>query len=102
VTAEFKPELPEGMGLPDGHSINTSHADYKALEALAREEGWTQKLFSRVLGLEAKRTMTKAAAAPAPAPAPAASGVPANRDKMSAREQMAYSLANSPGRRPLQ
>jgi hypothetical protein len=33
VTAEFKPELPEGMALPDGHSINTSHADYKALEA---------------------------------------------------------------------
>ena len=39
MTAEFKPELPEGMALPDGHSINTAHADYKALEALARERG---------------------------------------------------------------
>jgi hypothetical protein len=93
--AEYIPTLPDDM---KGLSINTEHADYKALEALAREEGWTQKSFSRVLGLEAKRTMAKAAAAPAPAPA--ASGVPANWDKLSVREQMAYSLAASPGRRP--
>ena len=66
--AEYRPELPEDM---KGLSINTSHADYKALEALAREEGWTQKSFSRVLGLEAKRVMARGAS-PSPAPPPVA------------------------------
>jgi hypothetical protein len=94
--ADYKPDLPEDM---KGLSINTDHADYKALEALAREENWTQKSFSRVLGLEAKRVMApkpaaSAPAAPAPAPKP-------DFSKMSARDQIAHALANSPGRKPL-
>jgi hypothetical protein len=69
--SEYKPELPEGMG---ALKINVDHPDYRKLEALAKEEGWTQKSFSRVLGLEASRVMAQApkpASAPAPAPAPA-------------------------------
>jgi hypothetical protein len=63
---EFKPDLPADVKLPDGHSINTAHADYKALEELATRHGWSQAAFSETLGLEAKRTMAKAAPAPAP------------------------------------
>jgi hypothetical protein len=97
--AEYRPDLPEGVTLPAGASINTEHADYKALTAVAREEGWSQKSFSRVLGLEiARHERTRAAA---PAPAPAASGVPANWDKLSTREQMHHALAASPSRKPL-
>ena len=51
----YKPELPEDVKLPDGHSINTAHADYKALEALATRHRWSQAAFSETLGLEAKR-----------------------------------------------
>jgi hypothetical protein len=89
--ADFKPELPPDVKLPDGHSIDTSHADYRALEALAREEGMSQKAFSRISGLEAKRTMAKVAAAPAPTPKPA---LPANFDKLSAHQQFAHALAH--------
>jgi hypothetical protein len=60
--------LPADVKLPNGHSINTAHADYKALEELATRDGWSQATFSETLGLEAKRTMAKAAPAPAPAP----------------------------------
>jgi hypothetical protein len=87
--ADYRPELPEGMG---SLKIDTSHADYRALEALAREEGWTQKSFSRVLGLEAKRVMAqspKSAAAPAPAPSP--SPKPAKPfSEMSDREKLTH------------
>lgn len=89
---EYKPELPEGVSLPQGHSINVEHADYRALEALAREEGWSQKSFSRVLGLEAKRSMAKGAAAPAPAPAPAPK---VDFSKLSTTEQFHHALLNS-------
>ena len=92
--AEYRPDLPDDL---KGLSINTNHADYKALEALAREEGWTQKSFSRVLSLEAKRHMASRAAAPAPA-APA---LKPDFSKMSTREQFHYAIANSAGRRPL-
>jgi hypothetical protein len=94
--ADFKPDLPDDVKLPDGHSINTAHSDYRALEALAREEGWSQKSFSRVLGLEAKRTLAKVAAAPAPAPAPAPK---VDLSRMTTTERFAHSLANSKGRR---
>jgi hypothetical protein len=92
--ADYKPDLPEDM---KGLSINTNHADYKALVALAGEENWTQKSFSRVLGLEAKRVTAKA---PGPAPAPAAPAPAPKPDfsKMSSREQFAHALAN-PSRR---
>jgi len=43
----YKPELPEGVTLPDGHRVDVSHPSYKALEAIATEERWTQKSFSR-------------------------------------------------------
>jgi hypothetical protein len=88
---EYKPELPADVKLPDGHCIDVNHSDYKALEALAREEGWSQAGFSKILGLEAKRTMAKAAAAPAPARAKPA--LPANFDKLSSTAQFAHALA---------
>jgi hypothetical protein len=95
----FEPKLPDGVKLPPGSSINTAHSDYVALENLAREEGMTQKAFSRVLGLEVAR-VTAARAAP-PAPAPVAAPAPAAKpdlSKMSPREQFAHALAN-PSRR---
>jgi hypothetical protein len=90
MAADYKPELPEGMG---SLKINVDHPDYRKLEALAKEEGWTQKSFSRVLGLEASRVMAqtpKPAAAPAPAPAPAKPFA-----KMSTSEQFAHALSRS-------
>jgi hypothetical protein len=96
--AEYKPELPEDIKLPEGHSINTAHADYKALEALATRHGWSQAAFSETLGLEAKRTMAKVAAAPAPAAA-ATPAVPDNWDKLSTREQMHRALERSAAKR---
>jgi hypothetical protein len=86
---DYKPDLPPDVKLPAGASINTEHADYKALTAVAREEGWSQKSFSRVLGLEVARHGRAAAAAPAPAPAPK------SFDKMTTTEQFAHSLASS-------
>jgi hypothetical protein len=87
---EYKPELPEGMS---GLNINVDHPDYRKLEALAKEEGWTQKSFSRVLGLEASRVMAqtpKPASPPAPAPAPAKPFA-----KMTTQEQFAHALSRS-------
>jgi hypothetical protein len=89
---EYKPDLPEGMSLPAGASINVLHQDYKALETIAREEGWSQKAFSRTLGLEvarSERARAAAPAAPAPAPAPAV-----DVSKLSTREAFAYALAH--------
>jgi hypothetical protein len=85
---EFKPELPEGMALPAGSSINVEHADFKALTAVAREEGWSQKSFSRVLALEVSRHERARASAPAPAPA-----AKVDFSKLSTAEKFAYSLA---------
>ena len=86
---EYKPDLPPDVKLPAGASINTDHADYKALTAVARAEGWSQSSFSKVLGLEVSRSERARAAAPA-APAPKV-----DFDKLSTREQFAYSLATS-------
>lgn len=89
--AEYKPDLPPDLKLPAGASINVEHADYKALTAVARAEGWPQSSFSKVLGLEIARSERARAAAPAaPAPAPAP-----DFSKMTTREQFAHALATS-------
>ena len=66
----YEPKLPDGVTLPAGASLNTKHPDYVALEKLATEEGWTQKSFGRVLGLEASRSLARPATPAAPPPAP--------------------------------
>jgi hypothetical protein len=91
--AEYKPDLPEGMALPAGASINTDHADFKALTAVARAEGWSQSSFSKVLGLEVARSERARAAAPA-APAPVPAPKP-DFSKMTTTEQFAVALASS-------
>src|ERR1700722_17100148 len=62
----YSPKLPEGITLPPGHSIDTSAARYKELEALATRQKWSQDAFSGVLGLEAKRVAEAHASASAP------------------------------------
>jgi|ERR1700722_16833252 len=92
----YSPKLPEGITLPPGHSIDTSAARYKELEALATRQKWSQDAFSGVLGLEAKRVAKAHASASAPAaPAPAASGVPANWDKLTTSQQFHSALQSS-------
>jgi hypothetical protein len=97
--ADYKPDLPPDVKLPAGASINVEHADYKALTAVAREEGWSQSSFSKVLGLEVARSQRAPVASPTPAPAP----VPAatvDFDKLPASQQFFHALANGPkGRR---
>jgi hypothetical protein len=89
--------LPRFEGMPAGLKVNTEHADYQRLVALASEEGLSQKAFGRLLQLEASRV---AAAKPAPvpngtpAPAPAKPALPENFDKLPLRHQFAYGLAN--------
>jgi len=95
--ADFKPELEEGLALPAGSRIDTSHKDYVALEGLAREEGWTQKSFTRVLSLEARRAIAAQERAKATAPTPAAA--PADYSKMSTSEKIARALAASDAKR---
>jgi hypothetical protein len=90
--------LPTFEGMPAGMKVDTSHPDYRKLEAMAKEEGLSQKAFSRILGIEASRVAASAPkaappAAPAPAPAPKAA-VPANWDRMTTREQFAFGLNN--------
>jgi hypothetical protein len=91
---DYKVELPDDL---KGLKVDVNHPDFKALQAVAKEEGWSAKSFNRVLELEARRTMAKApapaAVAPAPAPAPRV-----DFDKMSTRQQFAHSLANGPTR----
>jgi hypothetical protein len=87
--AEYKPDLPPGVTLPVGASINVEHEDYRKLEALAKEEGWTQAGFSKVLGLEVARSERSrvASAPPAPAPAPKV-----DFDKLSTTQKFAHAL----------
>jgi hypothetical protein len=89
----FKAELPPDVSLPEGHRIDTSHQAYKALEAVATEERWSQKSFTRVLGIEARRVSAEAAARAA---APAAPPAPVKPDfsRMSFAEKALYALAN--------
>ena len=93
--AEFKPELPEGM---KGLSINVDHPDYRKLEAVAKEEGWSQRSFSRVLGLEASRVLATKPAAPAAAPA-APAPAPADFGGMTPQQQMQFALERSAAKR---
>jgi hypothetical protein len=70
--------------------------------AAAQEEkrGLSQKDFSAHLSEYVRRSRAPAhASAAAPAPAPAASGVPANWDKLSTREQMHHALQQSAAKR---
>jgi hypothetical protein len=92
----YTPTLPEGHAAA-GLNIDVNHPDYRRLEALATEEGWSQKSFSRVLGLEAERVM---ASAPKPAAAPPAPPPPPKPDfsKMSTAEKFAHALSASPTR----
>jgi predicted nucleic acid-binding Zn ribbon protein len=86
---EYKPDLPPDVKLPAGASINTAHQDYRKLEAVAHEEGWSQKSFSRVLGIEVARS-TRAAPTPAPAaPAPAPA---VDFDKLSTTQKFAHAV----------
>src|ERR1700733_7713761 len=99
----YKPELPVDVVLPAGYSVDVNHPAYKQLEAVATEEKWTQKSFSRVLGIEGRRQIAEhaaRAAAAAPAPAPAAPAPKPNFEAMATREQFAYSLAHSPTAKP--
>jgi hypothetical protein len=95
-------------GMPAGLKVDVSHPDYRKLETMAREEGLSQKAFSRILALEASRvaaakpaggTNVPPAAAPAPAK-PAKPAVPENFDKLSMRQQFAASLAVRSNRGP--
>jgi hypothetical protein len=61
----YKAELPPGISLPPGASIDTSSSRYKELEALATSQKWTQDAFSGVLGMRPSASRT-----PVPAPAP--------------------------------
>jgi hypothetical protein len=91
MATEYKPDLPPDVKLPTGASINVEHPDFKALTAVAREEGWSQKSFSRVLGLEVARSQRSPVASPTPAPAPAAT---VDFEKLSSSQQFAFALAN--------
>jgi hypothetical protein len=95
----YQPTLPEGHAAA-GLKIDTSHPDYRQLEALATEEGWSQKSFSRVLGLEASRVMAQAPkpAAPAAPAAPARAALPENFKSLSSKERFAIALTRSPTR----
>jgi hypothetical protein len=96
----YEPKLPDGVSLPPGLRVDTSDARYRALEALATRESWSQAAFSETLGIEARRVSAeheRTHAAPgARAPAPAAKP---DFSKLSSREQIAHALANSPGRK---
>lgn len=53
--AEYKPDLPDGVKLPEGAKIDLEDGRFKALQEIAHTEGWTQKAFSKALGIELKR-----------------------------------------------
>ena len=93
----FEPKLPEGVSLPDGFRVDVNDVRYKALHDLAEREKWSQKAFSDVLGIEARRVSAEheraRAAQPPAAPAPKP-GVPEGFSKMSFAAQATYALAN--------
>jgi hypothetical protein len=93
--AEYRPDLPPGVSLPPGFKVDTTDPRYRALHDLASREKLSQSAFSQILGVEAQRVNAdyerarSSPAASAPAPAPAA---PRDWDRLSTREQFAYSL----------
>jgi hypothetical protein len=91
MAVDYTPTLPEGMG---GLTVNVDHPDYRKLEALAKEEGWTQRSFSRVLGLEASRVAAQTPK-PASAPAPAAAApVKPDFSRLTTAQKLQYALEN--------
>jgi hypothetical protein len=55
TAAEYKPDLPEGVKLPEGATIDVNDPRFKSLQEMAHAEGWSQKAFSKALGLELQR-----------------------------------------------
>lgn len=96
---DYKPELPPGVTLPPGYRIRTEDHRYRALEALARSEGWSQKAFSETLRIEADRVSAEHAKAAAPAATPAAPAAAPDFGKMSTREKLHFALQQSDARR---
>ena len=84
----YKPDLPEGVTLPEGYRIKTDDPRYVALHSLAEREKWSQAAFSETLAIEARRVSAEHERARAAAPAPRP-----DFSKMSAREQFAHALA---------
>jgi hypothetical protein len=90
----FEPRLPDDVKLPEGYSINTTNARYQALHSLAERERWSQKAFSDILGIEARRVSAeheRARATPAPAPAPSPKP---DFSRMTVQQQLHYALSN--------
>jgi hypothetical protein len=100
---QYEPKLPDGVSLPPGFKVDVADPRYQALHSLAERERWSQKAFSDVLGIEARRVSAeheRARATPPPTPTPAPAPRP-DISMLSTREQFAHALSNSPGRRPL-
>jgi hypothetical protein len=95
MVADYKPELPAGVTLPPGFSVNTADPRYVALREMATREKLSQSAFSSILGAEASRINSEYERARAAAP-PAAPAAPAKPDfaKMSTADKFAYALAN--------
>jgi hypothetical protein len=92
----YEPKLSDGL---PSLKIDTADERYKALEQLATRENWSQKAFSDVLGIEARRVMASAPKA-IPEPAPAArAAVPANWGTMSFQERMHWSHEQNAAKR---
>jgi hypothetical protein len=100
---DYRADLPPGVTLPDGFSVNTDDPRYKALRDLAVRENLSQRAFTAILGVEAQRVTGEYERARAAAPAPAAPAPAAKPDfsKMSTANRFAYALANGPTRTPL-
>jgi hypothetical protein len=92
----YEPKLADGVSLPEGHRIDVGDERYKALEALATRERWSQAAFSDVLSIESRRVSAEHERARAAPPAAAASAPDAKPDfsKMSTREKFQWALDN--------
>jgi hypothetical protein len=97
MVADYKPELPAGVTLPPGFSVNTADPRYVALREMATREKLSQSAFSSILGAEASRINSEYERARAAAP-PAA---PAKPDfaKMPFRDKMQYALEQNAAKR---
>jgi hypothetical protein len=95
----YEPKLPDGVSLPPGFKVDTGDARYKALHDLASRENLSQRAFSEILGVEARRInseyerarASQPPSAPAPSPKP---GVPESWSKMTTQERLQWSLTN--------
>ena len=96
----FEPKLPEGVSLPDGFRVDVNDGRYKALHDLAEREKWSQKAFSDVLGIEARRVSAEHVRARAAQP-PAAPAPKPDFSKMSTSQKIEHALARGPARKPL-